>query len=290
MKARHCWAIASCLACSEPSDPASSEGPQDAERPFFIDLDSPPLRRLDAEVTKPPSPEACALTCAYLTACVTEPNDESCKGVGPGDEESFAQRCAELCALGAGFETVVRVEQSCAEAVALARSASIALAYDCAERPPPESVVCRSFADRVATCTANSCPPALPITAGISSWLRQSCELGVAAGLVDEAALGARITVDTPCEEPAVQGQVTDLIGAPPSSVGPLTQLCEVGPARDAFTCGRACHNLRPCLPPRSSLREAEYCAFVCAVDVSLQDAFSCVADSPGCAAAGSCF
>jgi hypothetical protein len=169
------------------------------------------------------------------------------------------------------------------------RAVSPDLAYTCVPFPPPETPACNVFGARTAECVGEVCAPAVPVALGLGYWLALSCHQSVAAGQILPEQLMRLPMAETPCDDPVAEGIVQSLVGSA-TDRGTLTSLCLFGPALPEDTCAAACEHLRPCVAPRSPLRNPGYCEFLCAVDGSLADVLSCAAMAPECGPLGTCF
>jgi hypothetical protein len=168
-----------------------------------------------------------------------------------------------------------------------------AVALACFEAHPVISENCEVYAQRIATCTGESCAPAADLGPSVASFASLLCESGDIPAQVANA-----ISAETPCENPAVAGFVTYLTEDDPANEddGILHGLCGGVPANAPELCAEACAHLGPCIGENdegAALRDPAICALFCVAgseDVSAER-WACMAEAAdGCQALGVCF
>lgn len=238
----------------------------------------------------PPDPAVCDALCGQLATCAGEDDPgHLCDGIDARELDAFKSLCSEVCLGEPLFAPSFAGRTTCDLLLSQMRAASPDLAYACVPNPPPETPACATFAARTSECVGEACENAVPVEAGLAYWLKLSCDQSVAAGQLAPDRLATLPGADTPCDEPVAEALVSSLIGAI-GAPGTLTSLCFTGPSLPPGTCGAACEHLRPCLPPRNPLRNTDYCAFLCAIDPSLEAILSCAATAPECGPLSTCF
>lgn len=266
--------------------------------------DSTVSGRLDAapeapepDAALPPSPAECASVCGWLAACAAAPDDTQCLAIGPGDEEDLEVACRRLCVFVADFDALFpsepdRTPDRCSEGLVGLKSLSRDLAELCVPFPPPPVEACIGFGERVSSCVEAECAAVADVRAGLSWWMRLTCEQSVAVGDLPEAQVPAYAGPDVPCDAEGLSALVESLLasGGVGGRSGPLAGLCANGPARPITVCERACERLAPCVGGNSSLANRDYCTLVCAVERGLADAFQCASTSPDCGPLSACF
>ncbi len=298
MRGRTCTvgALALVVGCGDAAPGASTAGEArgDASRPNAWDA-NPDAAEPDAAL--PPSPAQCAAVCGWLADCAAAPEDTQCLAIGPGAEEELEVACRRLCVFVADFDLlfpaeVDRTPDRCSEGLVGLKSLSRDLAELCVPFPPPPVEACIGFGERVSTCVEAECAAVAEVRAGLSWWMRLTCEQSVAVGDLPEAQVPAYAGPDVPCEAVGLSALVDDLLapGGVGGGAGPLAGLCADGPARPIEVCERACQRLAPCVGGGSTLANRDYCALVCAVERGLADAFQCASTSPDCGPLAACF
>jgi len=247
----------------------------------------------------------CAEACGALLACADAcPPPAGADPAGRGAaREGLGASCEERCAAFAPFLSVAGGLDACDDWLSFAQQQlADALAPLCAPAAPPappapapELPECDTFAERLAVCLTDACPPFAPLAADARGLLSAICDQQAASGEVPRDAFAA-VGPLTPCDAPILGPYVryfTESLPGDPAS-GPLRPICDAGPLNPPERCAAACARLSPCIPPGGegeALRDEAICRYFCGTSADVTPAvWECLEAAPLCASVGACF